>query len=98
MAGPATMPLLRAGKTLKGAKPQERRCVRRLACQAPGSWETTGLKQRLGAWASSEEEPKPTRGFLGNFNVCPGGPTRENPEAQPVTVKGMRGAPNQWWR
>jgi hypothetical protein len=30
--------------------------------RASGFWETKGSKWRLGAWAASEEEPKPMRG------------------------------------
>jgi len=67
------------GKTLKGQKPQGRRC----------------LEQRLGAWAASEEEPKPTRGSPGFMTVPRGGLESEDPVAQPVEVKGMRGVPKQ---
>jgi hypothetical protein len=74
LANEAAVP---GGETLKGTKPQGRRCL--LAFdrgQASGFWETGDSRQQLGAWPSSEEEPKPMRGsresftgFSGAWNV-----------------------------
>jgi hypothetical protein len=64
-------------ETLKGTKPQGSGCRKCSAeTRAPGFWETEASMQRLGAWAASEEEPKPRRGsreqqkcFSGAWNV-----------------------------
>jgi len=66
-----------------------RRCSR-----ASGFWETRGSWRRLGAWAASEEELKPRRGF-GNHSLVSRDPEREDPVVQPVRVKDMRGASKQ---
>jgi hypothetical protein len=44
--------------------------------------ETGNSRQRLGAWASSEEEPKPTRGSRGTRFLILGDLEREDPEAR----------------
>jgi hypothetical protein len=49
--------------------------------RASGLWKTKVSMQRLGAWATSEEEHKPMRGSLRNFTSFLGGLERENPEA-----------------
>jgi len=56
---------------------------------------TSGSGQRLGAWAASEEEPKPTRGSPETVYVFLGGPESEDPVAQSERTKGMRGALKQ---
>jgi hypothetical protein len=40
--------------------------------RASGFRETEGSGQRLGAWAASEEEPKPMRGTRGSLACFPG--------------------------
>jgi len=69
-----------------------RRCSR-----ASGFWGTRDSRQRLGAWAASEEEPKPRRGF-GNHSIVSRDPEREYPVVQPVRAKDMTGASKQWRR
>jgi len=69
----------------------------RCRSRASGFWETRGSGRRLGAWAASEEEPKPMRGS-GNHLLVSRGPKGEDPVAQPARVKGMRGASKQWRR
>jgi hypothetical protein len=55
---------------------------------------TEGSRWRLGAWASSEEEPKLKRGSRNNFTVFLG--TRFVKTLKPSRkVKGKRGASNQ---
>jgi hypothetical protein len=60
-------------------------------------WEAGVSGQRLGVWAASVEELKPKRGSREKANFL-GSLERENPEAQPAKVKGMRVASNQWRR
>jgi len=62
-----------------------------------GFWETRGSGQRLGAWASSEEEPKPMRGS-GNHLLVSRDPEGEDPVVQPARAKDMRGASKQYRR
>jgi len=44
----------------------------RLATVRSGSWEAKNPMQQLGAWAASEEEPKPRRGARKQINCFPG--------------------------
>jgi hypothetical protein len=53
-----------------------RRWVERLSLR-----ETEGSMRRLGAWVSSEEEPKPKRGSREQFILFLGGLEREDPVA-----------------
>jgi len=84
------------GETLKGSwTSREALLVGVRFDRASRLWETRVSRQRLGAWASSEEEPKPMRGSREQINLFLGGLERENPEAQPETVKSVRGAPKR---
>jgi len=60
----------------------------RLATVRSGSWEAMNPMQQLGAWATSEEEPKPRRGARRQFTLLSGGPESEDPVAR--ACKGER--------
>jgi hypothetical protein len=70
----------------------------RLWNRSSGFWETKNSWQQLGAWASSEEEQKPTRGTWEAINCFLGGLGRENPVGQSGRMKAVRGALKQYWR
>jgi len=62
-----------SGKALKGSEPQGRRRVWMLGSNhASETLGNQGSKRRLGAWATSEEEPKPMRGSRWTYLVFPG--------------------------
>jgi len=74
------MPLLWAGKALKGQKPHGRSC-RKAAARCLGA---------------SEEESKPTRGSLGNVDRFPGGSGARRPWSPTRKGgMGRRGVPKQ---
>jgi hypothetical protein len=86
-----------SGETLKGQKPQGRRCL----IVSGLFWtlrlqETVISKQRLGAWVSSEEEPKLMGESWDTLSMFPGNLDRENPEAKRAKANGMRGASKQY--
>jgi len=59
-----------SGKALKGNEPQGRRHLMALGfAEGQSFWGTKDSGWRLGAWATSEGEPKPTRGSRNNFTV-----------------------------
>jgi len=89
------MPLLRVGKTLKGSKPQGRRCRKALGlseCRVFGEPKALCgglvLGLPLKRSRSLREDPGKKCFFLGGLE-------REDPEARPLLVKGKRGALNQ---
>jgi len=43
--------------------------------------------QQLGAWVTSEEAPKPRRGFRELLKVILGGLDREDPEVRPMGLR-----------
>jgi hypothetical protein len=67
----------------------------RLATVRSGSWEAMNPMQQLGAWATSEEEPKPMRGSRGTITGFLGAWSEKTLKPKPARGKGMRGAPKQ---
>jgi hypothetical protein len=71
-------------------------CASWLAYRVSGELEIQG--QQLGAWVSSEEDPKPKRGTRETNTCFLGGLECEYPEVRLARVKDMRGASKQWRR
>jgi len=54
-----------------------------------------GERQRLGAWAASEEEPEAHERIPGTFIDSTGAWSAKTLKPNPSVVKGMRGVPKQ---